>query len=79
MSGQGVCEMLSTLKVENTRLIQENEDLKLDLEACQMESFRRMPPTQISDDYIRKALERIRGSIDAFVFGSIGDVDNDAL
>ena len=73
-----ICEILSALKVENTRLIQENQDLRLDLEACQMESFRRMPPTQISDDSIRKALERIRGSIDEFVFKIMGDVDDDA-
>ena len=38
-----------------------------------------MPPTQISDDSIQKALERIRGSIDEFVFDVIRNVADDVL
>lgn len=67
------------LKEENTRLMQERENLITDLEECKSDLFRRMPPDQISDEYIRKALERIRGSIDEFVFDTMGDVADDVL
>ena len=72
-------EEISTLQMENTRLKQEKEDLKVDLEVCQRNLFRRMPPTQISDHSVRQALERIRGSIDEFVFEIMGDIGDDAL
>ncbi len=70
-------EKVSMLMKENTRLIHEREDLIDDLEECKVELFKRMPPTQISDYSIRKAFERIRGSIDSFVFDTMGDVAGD--
>lgn len=51
----------------------------MDLEECKSDLLNRMPPTQISDDSIQKALERIHGSIDGFVFEIMGDVDEDTL
>ena len=70
-------EEVSVLKAENKRLMQERESLIMDLEECKSDLFKRMPPNQISDESIRKALERIRGSIDDFVFDTMGDVAND--
>ena len=61
------------------RLMQERENLIADLEECKTELFKRMPPTQISDDTIQKAFERICRSIDGFVFDTTGDVVDDAL
>ena len=72
-------EELTMLKAENARLTQQRENLILDLEECKSDLFKRMPPNQISDESIRKALERIRGSIDEFVFDTMGDVADDAL
>ena len=72
-------EEVFMLKAENTRLMQERENLIMDLEECKSDLFKRMPPNQISDDSIRKASERIRGSIDDFVFDTMGDVANDVL
>ena len=74
-----VHEELSLLKRVNARLIQERESLRMDLEECTSDLLKRMPPTQISDDSIQKALERIHGSIDEFVFEIMGDIDEDAL
>lgn len=74
-----VHEELSLLKGMNARLIQERESLRMDLEECKLDLLKRMPPIQISDDSIQKALERIHGSIDEFVFEIMGDVDEDAL
>ena len=74
-----LCEEVSVLKAENTRLMQERENLIVDLEECKSDLFKRMPPNQISDDSIRKAFERIRESIDDFVFDTMGDVANDEL
>ena len=70
-------EEVSMLKAENTRLVQERETLIMNLEECKSDLFKRMPSNQISDDSIRKALERIRGSIDDFVFDTMEDVAND--
>ena len=67
------------LRGENARLIQERESLMMDLEDCKSDLLKRMPPTQISDDFIQKALERIRESIDEFVFEIMGDIGDDAL
>ena len=67
------------LKAENTRLMQERENLITDLEECKSDLFKWMPPNQISDDSIRKALERIRGLIDDFVFDTMGDIADDVL
>ena len=67
------------LKAENTRLMQERENLIMDLEECKLDLFKRMPPDQISDESIGKALERIRGSIDEFVFDTMGDVADNKL
>lgn len=72
-------EELSMLKRENTCLVQEKANLIEDLEECKLELFKRMPPTQISDDSIRKEFGRIRGSIDEFVYDIMGDVADDAL
>ena len=72
-------EEVSMLKDENIRLVQEREELIKDLEDCKSELFKRIPRTQISDHSVRKALERIRGSIDGFVFDIMGDIDDDAL
>ena len=66
-------EELSTLREKNMRLT-------ADLEECKSELFKRMPPTQISDGTIHTALERIRRSIDNFVFDIMRDVAvDDAL
>lgn len=70
---------VSLLKEENARLTREKEDLITDLEECKIELFRRLPPTQISDDSIQKAVIRIRGSIDNFVYEVMGDIAEDAL
>ena len=67
------------LEGENTRLVQEKEALIADLEELQKDFFRRMPLTQISDDTIQKALERIRGSIDEFAFDVMRNVADDVL
>ena len=67
------------LKAENTRLMQERENLIVDLEECKSDLFRRMPRNQVSDEAIGKALERIRGSIDDFVFDTVGDVGDNVL
>ena len=72
-------EEVSILKAENTRLMQERENLVTDLKECKSDLFKRMPPNQISDESIRKALERIRGSIDDFVRDTMGDVADDVL
>ena len=72
-------EEASMLKAENTRLMQERENLIIDLEECKSDLFKRMPPNQISDESIRKALDRIRASIDDFVFDAVGDVAGDVL
>ena len=72
-------EEVSMLEGENSRLIQEKEALIVDLEELKKDLFRRMPPTQISDDTIQKALERIRGSIDEFVFDVMRNVADDVL
>lgn len=71
---------VKVLTDENMRLIQERDDLIADLEECKAELFKRIPPTQISDDTIQKAFERICRSIDGFVFDTMGDiVPDDAL
>ena len=71
---------MSTLTAENTRLIQEREALIANLEECKSELFKRTPPTQISDDSVQKAFQRIRQSIDGFVFDIMRDiVVDDAL
>lgn len=67
------------LKEETTRLMQEREDLIADLEECKSELFKRIPPTQVSDDTIQQAIEQIRRAIDSFVFDSMGDAVDDAL
>ena len=67
------------LKAENTRLMQEREKLMIDLEECRSDLFKRIPPDQISDESIRKALERIRTSIDSFVVDTMEDVAEDLL
>lgn len=73
-------QIVSRLTEENTRLIQERESLIADLEECKSELFKRMPPTQKSDRSIQKAFERIRQSIDGFVFDIMRDeVADDAL
>ena len=72
-------EEVSMLKAENARLMQERENLTMDLEECKSDLFKRIPPYQISDESIRKALERIRRSIDEFVFDTMGDVADDVL
>ena len=60
--------------------MQERDNLMEDLEECKLELFKRMPPTQISDDSFQKAFEQIHGSIDGFVFDTVGDlVGDDAL
>ena len=64
---------------ENTRLIHEKEDLIADLEECKAELFKRLSPTQISDDSIQKGFEQIRRSIDGFVFDIMADVADDVL
>ena len=70
---------MSRLERENTRLIQGKEALAADLEELKKDFFRQIPPTQISDDTIQKALERIRGSIDEFVFDVMRNVADDVL
>ena len=73
-------QKVSMLTAENTRLIQERESLIADLEECKSELFKRMPPSQISDDSIQKAYRRIHQSIDSFVFDIMSDeVVDDAL
>lgn len=67
------------LKMENMRLMQQRENLITDLEECKSDLFKRMPPNQISDGSVGKALERIRESIDDFVFDTMGDVAHDVL
>ena len=72
-------EEVSMLKAENTRLMQEREDLITDLKECKLDLFKRMPPNRISDESIRNALERIRRSIDDFVLDTMGDIADDVL
>ena len=67
------------LKGENTRLMQERESLIWDLEECKSDLLKRMPRPQISDDCVRKASERIRVSIDDFVYEVMRDSADDAL
>ena len=72
-------EEVFMLKGENARLMKENQALIEDLEDCKAELFRRMPHTPISDAYIQKAVEKLRVSIDSFVYDTMrGDAD-DAL
>ena len=79
MEKNALREEVSMLKAENTRLMQERENLMMDLEECKSDLFKAIPPDQISDESIRKGLERIRVSIDEFVFDTMGDVANDVL
>lgn len=72
-------QRISMLMEERRRLIEERGALIKDLEECKSELFKRMPPTQISDDSIQKALGRIHGSIDSFVFDIMVDIVDNAL
>ena len=64
-------------KEENKHSRQEREDLMIESEAWRSALFRRIPRTQISDECLQKALERIQGSIDDFVYDVMRDVDDD--
>ena len=66
---------------ENARLGVENENLLVDSEEFKSKLvFRGVPPSQISDDVIRKTLEQIHRSIDDFVFHTMKEVaNNDTL
>ena len=70
---------LNRQKDENKRLMQEREYLIINLEECKSDLFKRMPRTQISDDSVQKAVERIWESIDDFVYEVMKDVDDNAL
>ena len=72
-------EEILKLREENKSLTQEQYELTADLEQCKAELFAWKPPSQISDDSIQKDLERIRQSIDSFVYDAMVDVEDDAL